>query len=80
MLGAWLCEHLYCTDSIVVVSLSADECTYCKSLWINASAKCPQCNIEMRGGEGRAWEMRGEERTGGERRGELIRALTALVN
>ena len=26
----------------VVVSLSYDECTYCKSLWIKASAKCPK--------------------------------------
>ena len=34
IVGAW---H-YCTDYIVV-SLSSDKCTYCKSLWIKASAK-----------------------------------------
>ena len=25
-----------------IVSLSSDKCTYCKSLWIKASAKCPK--------------------------------------
>ena len=27
----------------IVVSLSPYKCTYCKSLWIEASAKRPQC-------------------------------------
>ena len=31
------------TAIYIVVSLSPDKCTYCKSLWIQASAKCPQC-------------------------------------
>ena len=26
-----------------IVSLSYDKCTYCKSLFIKASAKCPKC-------------------------------------
>ena len=24
---------------------SYDKCTYCKSLWIKASAKCPECKL-----------------------------------
>ena len=33
-----------------VVSLSSDKCTYCKSLWIEASAKWPQCKCNGRAG------------------------------
>lgn len=29
-----------------VVLLSCDKCTHCKSLWIKASAKCPQCKCK----------------------------------
>jgi hypothetical protein len=27
---------------------SYDKCTYCKSLWIKASAKCPKCKCLIR--------------------------------
>jgi hypothetical protein len=29
------------------VSLSSDQCTYCKTLWITASAKRPECKCEF---------------------------------
>ena len=36
-----LCGHIvisYCFTSY-------DKCTYCKSLWMKASAKCPKCKF-----------------------------------
>ena len=41
MLGTWFYEHPYCTDRDMVSLFW--QCTYCKSLWIEASAKCPKC-------------------------------------
>ena len=52
--GEWLnlaivsALHLFLSTSLlyrihIVVSLSSDKCTYCKSLWIKTSAKCPEC-------------------------------------
>ena len=31
----------------IVASLSSDKCTYCKSLWIKASAKRPECKCHV---------------------------------
>ena len=31
----------------IVVSLSSDKYTYCKSLWIKASAERPECNVNV---------------------------------
>ena len=28
--------------------LSCDKCTYCKSLWTKASAKCPKCKCKCK--------------------------------
>ena len=30
-------------QGFIVVSISLDKCTYCKSFWIKAFAKCPKC-------------------------------------
>ena len=30
----------------IVVSLSSDKCTHCKSLWIKVSTKCPKCKCK----------------------------------
>ena len=34
------------TAILYIVSPSSDICTYCKSLWIKATAKCPQCKCK----------------------------------
>ena len=44
-LGTWFYKHPYCTDRYIVVSLSSDKFIYCESLWIKASAKCPECKL-----------------------------------
>ena len=43
IVSACFYEHSYCSD--ILLSLSSDKCTYCKSLWIKASAKCPKCKL-----------------------------------
>ena len=37
--------HPYCTDSITLFPFLL---TYCKSIWIKASAKCPKCKCKCR--------------------------------
>ena len=46
MLRQWLeilFFHSYFVDGDMLWFLSCDKCTYCKSLWTKASAKCPKC-------------------------------------
>ena len=43
----------------IVVSPSSDKWTYCKSLWINALAKRPECERQTRMRSWRRWRQRG---------------------
>ena len=43
----WFYERLYCTYGDIYCFTSYDKCTYCKSLWVKSSAKCPKCKCKL---------------------------------
>ena len=37
--------NIFTVPIAIYCGTSYDKCTYCKSLWMNASAKCPKCKM-----------------------------------